>query len=183
MMAGRDLHVDDYTTRIRVGAELEQIRRDAGLRLVDMTALLGMSPRSTFGKFARQTSWKLPRLQGWARVLEHRLQLSIVGIRVPTVIAAGDSYTQMLSMSVAFGAQDEDHLHLMTVCNDLIRARTAAGVTVNHHATTIGLTHRAVSDWENEHHNTSLRVVQRYARGLGSSLSVGIVPVNLAVPA
>lgn len=179
MIPRDDLNLDDLTARKALASTLWTERRRAGLTTVDLAGLLGVC-RSTTNTMERSTSWAVPRVQAWARVLDLRFRMRLTGLIVPD---DGDVYAEILAMAMAtaFGSRDEDRLHLLATVNDLIRCRVAAGLTPADLGERIGVSGRAVELWEESHESTLLKLVQRYARGLGGSLALDVEPVPQVV--
>jgi DNA-binding XRE family transcriptional regulator len=177
MIPRGDLHPDDLAARRTLASTLWRERRRAELTTVDLAAVLGVS-RSTANSMERYTSWTVRRVQDWARAVDHRFRMQLTGLTVPD---DGDVYAEILAMSIPFGGRDEDRLHLLATVNDLIRCRIAAGLSCADLGVRMGVSGRAVELWEESHESTLLKLVQRYARGLGGSLALDVEPVAAAV--
>jgi hypothetical protein len=142
-----------------------------------VAALLGMS-RSTANSMERHTSWTVRRVQDWARAVDHRFRMRLTGLTVPD---DGDVYAEILAMATPFGGRDEDRLHLLATVNDLIRCRAAVGLSCAEWEARMGVSGRAAELWEESHESTLVKLVQRYARGLGGALTFDVEPVAVAV--
>lgn len=171
MRVAPDLHREDEVHRIDLRAHLRTLRSDAGMTCRDVARKAGLPPDAVLALEAR-TSWEVPSVQRWARALNHRLTLDVRRIQIP----APDFEAEVLQAAAAVTPADEDARLLAIVCDDLIRARQDRFV-VEQFADRIGVDSTVVRDWEKLHARTTLRMVQRYTRGLGGWLKVSLEPV------
>ncbi|MGX6605607.1 hypothetical protein ACWKSP_26265 [Micromonosporaceae bacterium Da 78-11] len=178
-MKGIPDHPDDVAARLRIRAGLVQRRVDADLSAQAVARLAGFAREDTVRLLEREnrTSWEAWRLQQWARGLGFTFRLAIVGLPVPD----DDVTAVVLKTATAFGAFDEDQMHLKAVAYDLARTRVALGVHRSTLARWCGVDERAIRGWERQPLYSLLRVYQRYPRALGGSLELELQPAQVAV--
>lgn len=175
MRVPHDIDPSDPAIRAALAGRL--IATEAGLypHPRDLDAAWGVAIGTTAAMHKR-TTWRVSTVQRWARAVGLRLTFELEGITVPDddddltalLLAAGDTSTP----------EREDHVHLLTVCNDLVRARLAAGWTAVAFAAELRLTENAVHWWQANPEGTTLIAMQRYARGMGGA----VLPVLSQAP-
>jgi DNA-binding XRE family transcriptional regulator len=170
-----ELHADDLRAREWISAELRRIRTGQGRPCRSVAADLGLK-KNAYAHMEKVTTWTVPKVQAWARVLDHRFVMTIHGLATPD---DQDPTAAILAATTTFGGLDEDQLHLYTVVNDLIRVRKWFGMWQREVGRRLGVTENAVRGWEKDHSATHVRSVQRYARALGGSLELDVVPVHV----
>jgi transcriptional regulator with XRE-family HTH domain len=173
MIPRPELHPDDPAARVVLNRRLWKIRQDAGITTTELAARLGTG-RETARDLEKSSSWEVRRVQAWARALDHRFAMIVTGIRLPEP----DFDAMALRAVTTFGALDEDRLHLRIVVDDLVRAQRASGESITSFARRCGVNGRAIIGWERDHEATLLKMVQRYARALGGSLELAVLPVR-----
>ena len=171
-------HPDDITARLRIRDALRTHRHELRLTTAAVSRLAGLHEYAV-RDMERRPTWELWRAQQWARGLGHQLRLCPQGLTIPEP----DTTALVLEATVAFGAYDEDQLHLRTVIHDLARTRRHQGITAAGLARTCGTDERAVSNFEADPTRSLLRIWQRYVRALGGHLTFELVPVEVGVPA
>lgn len=176
-----DLDPQDHHNRAMVRDQLKHIRvaRCGSVRQVRAVSAAAGHGTRFVEDCESTTQWSIRRVQAWARILDHRFRMTITGLDVPPA----DLHHELLRLAVPFGGLDEDALHILTVIDDLARYRIARGVGYNEAGRRIGVDGSAVRGWEDFPGRVLLKTAQRYARGLGGSLTLEVVPVNVAVPA
>jgi hypothetical protein len=172
-----DLDPADFTARIAVRDRLKQIRLDRKLSCRALCEVAGWS-RWTADHLEHAENWGVRRVQAWSRVLDHRLRMTVVGLVVPD---DDNLDAELLRIATPFGALDEDNLHTQAVVLDLARIRAGKGIGYSALGVRIGAGDRAVRGWEDKPTHCYVKTIQRYARGLGGSLTLDVVPVNVAV--
>jgi DNA-binding XRE family transcriptional regulator len=179
MILRPELHDDDPLNRERLLQQLRQVRREMGLGPGLFADGLGVT-KTMFNHIETHTAWQVRRVQAWARLLDHRLRMTITGLVVP---GDNDPTAAILAATTTFGAFDEDQQHLFTVVNDLTRIRRHLGWGYQRMGQQMGVTDNAARAWERDHAATLVKMVQRYARGLGGALLLELEPVPALVAA
>lgn len=178
MIPRPELHVADRGARDRIRLDLRRHRAEQNMRAVDVAAEIGVK-KSAFQRLELTTTWTVPRVQAWSRVLAHRFVMDIEGLVVPT--GDGNVRAAILAATTTFGGLDEDQLHLFTTVNNLIWVRKRSGLTLQDVADRMQVTDNAIRGWEKDHTATHVRSVQRYARALGGAVGLGLDPVMAVV--
>lgn len=172
-----DLHPDDLAERVRMRDQLRQERQDRKLSGRALSELAGWNGWAV-EDLETKTNWGLRRVMPWARILDHRLRMTITGLTLPD---DDDLLAEMLAVAVPFGGLDEDTLHVRAVVNDLARIRAAQGISAREFALRVQAGDKAVRGWEDKPTHCLVKTVQRYARGLGGALNLALEPVTTAV--
>lgn len=168
MRIPHDIHHDDPAARTMLAEQLMTVERLLYRTPRELDAAWGLAPGTTAAMHKR-TTWRAATAQRWARAVGRRLEFRINDIELPD---PGDDWTAaLLTVADTSTPEREDHIHLLTVCNDLVRARLYAGWTAVAFAEKIGVTENAVHWWQANPEGTTLTALQRYARGLGGSIS------------
>ncbi|WP_433731107.1 hypothetical protein ACQP2Y_21835 [Actinoplanes sp. CA-051413] len=174
-----DLDEQDFINRLRLRDDLRDLRRSAGLSCRAVSFAAGLNHRAIH-EAESTLQWSVARVQRWARALDRRFTMTIVGLSLPD---DDDFEAELLRLATPFGGADADHLHVRAVVNDLRRIHWAQGLSNQALAKKIGGSNRAIARWAEKPHACYLKTLQRYARGLGGSLALEVVPVNVAVSA
>jgi hypothetical protein len=173
-----DLDPQDYKNRTAVRDQLKQIRRQERLSCRALGDLAGWS-QWTVDHLEHADNWGIRRIQAWSRALGHQFRMTITGLTVPD---DGDFEAELLKVTTAFGALDEDNLHTQAIVLDLARIRRGMGLTRKAFAAQVSVGNH-VRGWEDEPTRCLVKTVQRYARGLGGELALEVVPVDVMVTA
>lgn len=171
-----DIDPADLAARVELRTQLHGLRKDMDLSGENVARLCGFGNLGAVRSLERRTNWEVWRLQRWARGLDRMLRLHIIGLTLPD----DDITSMVLRATTAFGARDEDDLHLRIVAHDLIRTRKAM-FSRPEMASRCGVTEGAVRDWEAQPQSSVVRLYQRYARALGGTVTLELQPVVVAV--
>jgi hypothetical protein len=174
-----DLDPADFAARVAVRERLRVIRRERKLSCRALCELAGWS-RWTVDHLEHAENWGVRRIQAWSRALDHRFRMTIAGLVVPD---DDNLDAELLRVATPFGALDADNLHTQAIVLDLARVRVAKGIGYSALGAHIGAGDRAVRGWEDKPTRCYVKTIQRYARGLGGSLVLEVVPVAVAVSA
>lgn len=177
-----DLDPRDGVNRIVLRGQLKTIREDTygscrRMRSVSEAAGYG----SRFVEDCEDNlQWGVSRVTRWARLVEHRFVMTIEGLTLPD---DDDLTAELLRVATPYGYFDEDQLHVRAVVNDLARIHRGQGLTNYALAKKIRCSNRAIARWTEKPDRCLLKTVQRYARGLGGSLALEVMPAGVAVTA
>lgn len=169
MRVPQDIHPDDPVVRDDLARQLIAAEAAIYPHPRDLDAAWGLATGTTAAMHKR-TTWRASTAQRWARAVGRRLTFELEGLVVPDVEDDSDWTALLLSAGDTSTPEREDRVHLLTVCNDLVRVRLAAGVTAVAFATRLGLTENAVHWWQGNPDGTTITAMQRYARGLGGAV-------------
>lgn len=176
MIASPDLHPDDHRARLILRDQLRVVRREQNVTLDGLGARMGMS-RNAAADMHYRPSWQVARAQAWSRALCHQFRLTPTGLTVPDTY---DVRADLLTVAVPVDDADEDRLHLLGVCDGLVRVRLHQGLTTQAMADLLGVTDNAVRLWETHPAGSLVRTVQRYTRALGGVLRLDLHALAVA---
>lgn len=179
MIRRPELHPDDLTNRVALNRRLWALRQEASLSAVDLGTQLGMG-RSAVNDMERDTSWAVRRVQAWSRGLGHQFRMTITGIAVPDT---DDLMAELYAVATPATDAEADQLHLLTVVNDLVRARQHLGITYRELSALMCVNDHAIRGWEDRPQGSMVKSVQRYARATGGALDLALVPADVGAPA
>jgi hypothetical protein len=189
----RDLHPDDLTARLQLGAALVRIREDTGTSRAQVASRIGGVHPSNLGRLERTGigQSRTCTVGNWARALNHQLTLTPVGFPRPhrwypyelaPTIRAVHALLDTHNVA-AFGGPVG--FHVAHVVRDLIGIRVACGVSQAKLADWLGVSEQNISLFETSFKDTILANLQRYARGLAQAsrhragfLELGLYPAG-----
>jgi transcriptional regulator with XRE-family HTH domain len=136
-----DLHPDDTAARQRLGDQLRDARRAAGLSQRDLAARLGVVHSAVVAVEAN-TSWRMSTLRRWARGLDMELLAHPAGMpELPTEVKA---------LAAMVTADDRgDRFAVAALVAEITFARETLGLTKAEMGRRLGVAARGVSAIEN----------------------------------
>jgi transcriptional regulator with XRE-family HTH domain len=176
-------HAVDLHNRRHLIATLRNLRLRHGMSQQDIADDLYLT-HGAVSRFERKTdNPMIHTVQRYARALDHRLVMYLVGIAGtaanqtadPTTQAAGQSPGQIDRACRSQPDRGDNHA-TATLLAQLVAARHALGLRQRDVADRMGTTHSAVCDLETDPRAPRLSTYQRYARALDLRLACRIVP-------
>lgn len=167
-----DIDPADFEARVAIRKTLKIARLTAEITQSELSARYGQSPESQ-SLFERSTSWHVGRVQQIARRLG--LTFWMIPLGLPDKVA-GDATSTVYRASRVKTVEDWDYLHRSWTRWYLAAARLEMGIASVEMARRLNVDRRAIWDWEHADADPYLHYMQRYARVMGGSLTLHLIP-------